>query len=459
MRNAKNFLNITGGKSQQRSYCVAIFIVIMTMVSSTLFARGNITDIKFIGLRRTKPDYLLSRDDIKCYLGTPIEYFNKDTLITTLHEIGLFTEDDIDVEVRRIPKEALIPYDDEYDESDYDDELTDSDADATLIITVKEKWSIIPVPFIAGNNDGILGGAAFMDMNAFGRQQQFIAAGVFGEKMQMGVAMFRQSARSPTKPGFMVNARFFNNINRYATFEDDTIYKVDTIKVGAGAALLGVTPGKVNYSVGLGYRYVRYWRDIDDTHTLDVNLSIGRTWTRWNGWFLLSSGLSARGSLASDFSSALLGSVSGAANFQFSPGYDRMTIDLSVAGAMEFNRPINDLLGKASVGSSLISNKFTSDRMANAKITWETGVVRVKFMTLSIFASYEFLMTANVKLDRTTSDPIDIATRNKFLWTSGPGVGIKLYLKQLAVPCLSAGFYYNVNQMQPRFGFSIGMSM
>lgn len=432
-----------------------IFVYLLILLVPGIYAAGNITDIKFVGLKRTKLDYLLSRDDIKQYIGLPIDYFDKSTLETTLQEIGLFSE--IDIDVRRIAHEAVEGYDDEYTD-DYEDEYSDKNADAILVVTVKEKWSLIPVPFIAGNNDGIMGGAAFMDMNAFGRQWQFVTAGVFGEKMQMGVAMLRKPAGSVKKPGFMVNARFFNNINRYATFEDDTIYKVDTIKVGMGVALLGLIPGKISYQLGLGYQWLRYWRDIDDTHTVNFNLTLARQWSRWNGWFLLSSGLSVTGSVATDWINPL-GSASARANFQFSPGYERMAIDLSVAGAMEFNQPINSLLNKNSVGSYLVSKEFTSDRMLRARAEWETGIVRIKFMTLSIFASYEFLMTANVKLDRSTSDPIDVASRNKFLWTQGPGVGIKLYLKQLAMPCLSAGFYYNINQNQPRFGFSLGMSM
>lgn len=435
--------------------------VLIIFFGAAAFAGGNITDIKFVGLKRTKLDYLMSRADIKKYIGSPVDYFNKDELITTLHEIGLFT-DECSAEIKRIPKELVEGYDDEYEEEDYNDELSDQNADATLIITVKEKWSLIPIPFIAGNNDGILGGAAFMDMNAFGRQYMFVAAGVFSANMQLGAIMLTQPVRSPRIPGFMVNARFSNNMPRFSTYEDDKIYEVDMLKASCGLSLQGLIPGKVKYTVGANFRYTRHWRDgVDDAFNNNLNLGISRKWTTWNGWFLLSSGLSFGGSVGLDWARPqnILGSVSGAANYQFSPGYKRMTIDIALKGEMGFNQPITESLGKGNVGISIMHGDFRTDRAASAKVTWETGLVKIKFMTLSLFASYEFLLTGNVKLDRTTDFPLDIATRNKFLWASGPGIGVKIYLNQIAMPCLMVGYYHNVNQNKPRFGFSIGMSM
>lgn len=439
-----------------------LIAIVVAALAIPTFSKGVIRNIDFIGLKRTKKTWLLENDSIHKYIGMYISNFEKNELETTLHDIGLFSEIEIKL-LRVLSSDPNAGYDDEYDERDYEEELTNEDieADATLRITVKEKWSLIPLPFIAGNNDGVLGGFVFMDTNAFGIHDTFMAMGMGSEVRQMAMVMYMRGAKSPTKPGFMVNANFSNHMPDFSDFKDNEIASIYMLKAGAVGSLVGKIPGGVGYSVGLGYNFTGFYNSrYDAMHVNSLKLSLSKSWNKWNGWFMESSGLGASLSVGLDWGNLdhVEGEASAHANFMFNPHYPRMTFNFSLSGAMSFNRPIVNILGKNSVGSQIVHNDFATDRALNAKFTWETGLVRIKFMTLSLFASYEFFMSANVKFDKSTQDPLDIASRNKFEWTSGPGVGIKIYINQITMPALMVGYFHNVNQNKPRFGFSVGMS-
>jgi hypothetical protein len=51
---------------------------------------------------------------------------------------------------------------------------------AELVVTVDEKWTIVPIPFVSTNGSSFDGGLILLESNLFGRNKQLISAGFAG---------------------------------------------------------------------------------------------------------------------------------------------------------------------------------------------------------------------------------------------------------------------------------------
>lgn len=74
-----------------------------------------------------------------------------------------------------------------------------SDAGHVLAVTVKERWTLIPIPIVGASEGSTFGGLVLSESNLLGRQKQLALMGVFSSRGQTALVMYRDPALFGTR--------------------------------------------------------------------------------------------------------------------------------------------------------------------------------------------------------------------------------------------------------------------
>lgn len=381
----------------------------------------EITKVKIQGLKRTNEDYIMQT--LNRFKGQDDAALDLKAVEGAMEAYGLFSE----VSAQAV-KEA---------------------GEVTLIVTVKEKVSFLPIPMAMGSGDGWIAGLILMDMNAFGRQDIFIAGGLFGPNLQMGMLTFTKPPRGILRPGFTVGGSFINSTDvKYTDFDNNTYEKEDNIKAGGNLSL--ILPLSRHFTASLGGEYAFCHFDEgawDPGHLLLGKASLNCHSLKAGDWFTLEREASAAGRAGADLGDGYTAvqEVSGSAHFQF-PIANRARLESAISGILQHNIRVPFQATRSDVGSSIIVGNFHSERLACARALCEVGIVRGKYAMLSMYGSFEGVI-AEDRMDG----------RSDAVWAVGPSLGAMVYLKRIIFPAIKGGVSYNINQNRFLAAFSVGM--
>lgn len=399
-------------------------------------AMGVIKDIRFIGLVRTSKKWLMSM--FGAFIGCPLPYFQKAQLEGGLRALDLFREINID----------LIK------------ESEDDASNAIILVTVKEKWSIFGAVFGWGDYSGFVGGVAYADMNLGGRKNILVATGNFGEHIQEGTFTCIKIPMGVKKPGLIVSANVSNNHPEYTDFDGDKIIRKQMLRTGVSLSVMGISPWFM-YTLGWGYSYTGWYNeDTINLHVNTISASLSKGWDARSEWFPLPRSLGVGAKLDLDWARWALpmGELTANAIYSVSAGsYKRMFFQFGVWGGMTFERPITMQFNRDTVKSFIAQSPWATDMLLSGRASWETGLFRAKFLTMSLFASFEAIVGRDIKIDKSEAHHLDVLGDNSPVWAIGPGAGVKIYFHEISIPTMMMGAFYNINQNKWQFGFSVGI--
>lgn len=135
---------------------------------------------------------------------------------------------------------------------------SDTPSTTVLYVDVVEKWSVIPIPFLAVGNEGLGGGAMLMDGNFLGRNKQLT---VFGFANDEGVrGAFRYGDPSIAGSSFSASTMVRTGASEVdiETIHGDSVRTYDSEDFTVG--------------FGVGYRATRHIRIQADTSVLNYGL-------------------------------------------------------------------------------------------------------------------------------------------------------------------------------------------
>lgn len=125
-------------------------------LAAPLFGQGLgsaaplVADISVSGLTRTRP--AVAKRFLEGSIGRDVASIRDEEVAAVLLDTGIFEEIELRFEER--PEGAL------------------------MAVSLREKWSIIPLPIFAAGSYGIVAGAALIDANAFGLNDKLFAVGL-----------------------------------------------------------------------------------------------------------------------------------------------------------------------------------------------------------------------------------------------------------------------------------------
>lgn len=398
----------------------AVLVILCAEVCIAQTAKRQIKSIEIHGLKRTKESYIM--ESLKQFKGMEANEGAAKGVEAVLNAQGLFSE--------------------------VSAKVIDDGKDAKIVATVKEKVSLLPIPIAGGSSNGWMAGLMLMDMNAFGRHDIFTGGFIYGSEMQFAMLSFTKLPRGILRPGFSVSGGFVNGDDKdFSDFYDNT-FATDDMITAFGNVML-ILPLSRHFSISLGpdYKYCHF-----DNHTWDAShVLMGLGAVNWRmgsrgDWFPIESSLSLQGKAGGDLEDGAkaVQEAQFRGHFQF-PITGRSRADIGFRGILQHDMPYPMQAGKRDIGSSIVRSDFHSDRYGAARLLYEMGIVRGKYAMLSFYGQFEAAAAKD--------------TDSSFVWCTGPGAGLLLYLNRVIFPAIMGGVSYNINQNVFQGSFSVGMSL
>ena len=388
----------------------------------------ELNQIHIQGLQRTKPSVVRNLIPLK-----PSEILTDEKLLETenlLSKSGIFSSVQITTAVR---------------------EVTDSVALTDIIITVEEKWSLIPIPYFSSNGETFNTGLFLIEANLLGYNTFLMTALYGGSNGLRSLFVFSNPSIRGSRWSHTFSGGYGNNTIT-TILPDSTLirsYSGRYLHAGAGIGYDISPTFKIettatyrywdisSYQSGLDSnpmtdtRYVEIEQSLmyDHTRLADV-LSVGTTYSLSSHILLLDSGYL----LSTAFSHSI--SVH---------NLHRLKIDLS--GAYGALPPTAEESIDGKEGYRTLPFKGTAaDYWASSSIGFDYSFLRTSWASFIVSHFWEYGMYGNDSMSAPT-------------YFGGLGFGFRLYLRKVAIPAVGVDIAYNLIDPSTVVSISVGVQM
>jgi hypothetical protein len=322
----------------------------------------------------------------------------------------------------------------------------------TLAVTVKDKWSIFPIPIGSISSSGWGLGAVLMDTNAFGLKDTAMAVVMYSPGDWMATAMYIATPDGIGDLGWSVTGMFSLRENENQDQKGDVLRSYNSMSINPGAGLSYQLSEFITPAFDLSYKYVAL-RDSDDpvnapekgVHGITLSPSVTLQMPSiWDGYFLNEKKASVKYeyTLVVDDTDVHAASLTAAFSHSILPGF-RVIANSGIVFATPSAAPFFSSSSTVS-GVSILPQKYSAVNFAGLSAGLEKSIVKFKFGTLSLSASYQVVYSGGDLLS------------NQF--DHGPAAMLQLYLSKVAIPGIGFGAAYNVPKNTWQIAASMGVS-
>lgn len=328
-------------------------------------------------------------------------------------------------------------------------EKRSSEEGIDLVVTVEERWTLIPIPVIGGDDSGFRVGAALVESNLFGRRKLLVTSAIYSDRKRLAFVMYRDPELIGTAAVLALDLRAEDvRRERADGFEVIDSWRDRRVEVSVrpGATVL---PGLVlrlgPFLTARQSRAVGGWpapppvgTDFGLTADLDYD---GQDLRQW-----FAAGLAARANLRratpSLGSDRAFTAASGQASWT-APSFDRAAITLSVAGYLTNGDPILDafVLGGKPGTRGFRTDGIWAERALVSTVDHQVPVWSPAWGTLTV----------------STFADVGVSTwRGQQTRWVAPGIGTRLYVKNVAIPATGLDFAWSIGTNRPGVTFFVG---
>lgn len=382
-------------------------------------------EVRFSGLTRTSAAALARRLHLERYRSLPPDVRAREQLASSARALGVFSE----VRVEPVPGEDAVT------------------------LTVREKWTLFPFPFVSVSDTKTSYGAFVMEMNFLGLLKMLFAGAVFSAD---GVALMG---------GFIDPAVAGSRFSWSAFFRYSTDLLEDSTDTGAvysryEADIVSVT-GTFGYALARGGVLSVYgeYRDVAvgsggaplapppsaGMFFAGMRLRIDRQFFR--SWF----GEGLRVQALATGARSLTAGVADGHRLEVTGQYD-LALGRSVRLGMLATG------GSARVPDALLTR--IGGKPGFATLPQQTLAAR-DWWSLQLQAEGAFWRPGRATFTALVMAEAGQYAREPGAWQSfcGPGVGVRLYLQRLALPAMGLNTGWNVTSGELCTGFAVGMQL
>ncbi len=399
-------------------FVVLFFLCVILPAEEAPLLPARVTDIEYVGAKRTRP-VVLDRY-VSFGVGDTIGADDLERARQELRESGLFA----DVLVETVP----------------------ADDGVAVRFVLDEKWTLVPFPFFSASGGRYRGGLVLIESNAFGFDKQIVAVGIGGNTGFSTFLLYDD-------PAFLGSRWQTTLATSLGTDELERTDSGGSVLWRRDANVVAVTP-RVGYRVtdalepSVGVEFTAFDFQSKDPRAPDPGATGAVT-----------------PSVRVAFDDRRLGRV-----LFFGP---EMTVetkfygsDVSIDGEAEYSVPVaglhrlrfraaggfgdRPLLLEQDVGGSdgyrtLPSGTLFADDYATAALFADVVVLEQNWGAVTLTPFWE---TVFFDTERTG--------RRAFY---GPGGGLRVYIRQVAIPALGIDVAYNLVEESTVFSVAVGMGM
>lgn len=403
-----------------RSFLVtsAVFIFALHTVTSQ-----PIEQITFEGLKKTKESYL--QKVLESFYGSEADEETLHKIETALQAEGIFET----IKVQPI-EEGLIN------------------------ISVKEKITFIPLPFVTVSNGKWMGGGMLLNMNAFGNKTTLVTGGFVSSTMFMGMLLLSKPAAGKDGWGWTVYAGASKNLNEYTDIQDRDFLKLRQNTGDISTSLSKKLSDFTTVSFGIGTTIKKMeeedgWllpvdKDNRTSFIVKAQTSLSHGKNDWNGWYLNSK--TAYLNAEKDYNlhaNKDFTKLNASIMFQ-----QELTKRLRFASAVagEYNTASDITLWGSGMSAAvtILPPNFASAELIGTNAGLELAVKKFKFGILSLYSNYQIC----------TAKDVD----KEFNLNHGISGGTRLYLSKIAFPAFAIVVSKNFSTNKVYWNGSLGIS-
>jgi hypothetical protein len=395
------------------------------LFSSALLHAQTITAVSVQGLKRTKPH--VAEYSLQKFIG-------QDGMLLDINE----------VHAAIIATGILEPL-------SIGMEPTEDQKGLILTVEVREKWAFFPIPvFFMDSGGNMQGGGALMDANAFGLNDTFIVAGLYGTSGWLASVIYNCTPERKRLPGWNIMG-MYGRQNQQDTDQHKAElrnYEQRTIVGSLGIRYPATEYFTASASFSLREQSISGGespREVPDRgiFAVGINPSLEISRNRWDGFLLSQQRASLDYDLMLPSDCSPLHAVSVRANYELSivPGFKA-----GIRGGIHYALNTLPILesSASSVDIAILPNSFSAQNFAGASLGFEKYLHQFSQGTLAFLASYQAVYSYG---------PI---IRDQF--DHGVAATLNFYLSRIAIPAVGLGVSYNVAKDEYTAVFSIGMS-
>ncbi|MCR4821871.1 MAG: hypothetical protein K5873_03250 [Treponema sp.] len=391
----------------------------------------TLSKINFIGLKRTKDSHV--QEKVKNYIGKSLSETDMHEFETDIQLIGLF--DDIQISTEQI-----------------------SDSEAQINVSVKEKITFIPLPFVMFSSAGFSAGGIVLDSNCFGKQYMFMGGAFFSSLSKSGIVAFQKPSSGNGIPGISLFAQFASVTPKVLNMSNDTVYKYEALTFGCGVNLSEKITDEITFKNGYTYRHFSgedYEGYIAPESINYGSLSLALEYSNpdWNGVFLSTNSVSLASyfgltdSSDSDFRFPITLAFSiGEEHPIFTP---KLRIYQKISGSFGFNNHILSYASQSEASVTIVPSNFLTEKIIGGNLGFEYALVSFSLGMISLYSDYQLVYAQDFN---------SLSEKGDFQFMHGPNGGFRIYFAKIAVPAVAVGFSYNVTKNYWQFAASVGMS-
>ena len=322
-----------------------------------------------------------------------------------------------------------------------------------LHVSVREKWTIFPIPVFMASSDGVMGGLAFFDANAFGLNDSFFLAGMYHTDGWLASVGYIHNSRGRGHPGWNAMAAFSREerFDRNQRNEDIRHFELDSISFSAGLSFpLLKTTELLSASTQISFNEKILRENLNAMNSPDEGLrlfgiggEIGLRRNSWDGFFLSQEAASLRYFYRTTLDGFSYHSIRLRGTWEKSlvPGF-RMNIRTGIV--YEPEAPVLFESSPSAAQVAILPRSFSARNYAGLSMGLERYIFQIPAGTLTISAAYQLVYSYSAIL----SNSVD----------HGPVGMLTFYLNRLAIPAVGLGVAYNARENYLQGSFSLGMS-
>jgi hypothetical protein len=384
---------------------------------------GLVTGIAVSGLKRTKRR--VAEAVLDKFIGRQADTLDKAEIYAAVLDTGVLEPVAITVE----------------DEADGNGKI--------LAVTVREKWSIFPLPLVFAGSGEMSAGIFFVDSNAFGLTDKLFLGGIYGSNFWTLTSGYMHTGRKGA-PGWMLSGAFARSErhNKDQNNEDIRRFNLDSVDAAIGISypFTDALTGRLQLSYHqMTLRENESPLRAPETGARGIGATASAGWRKssWDGF------LTSEKSLTAGY--AFMGGIEGPSfnELRLRVAYQRPIVPgfkLNLSTGLLYQPGVPPLFEASpqAVEASILPNSFLARHYAGMSGGFEKYLFKISGIgTLSAQVSYQAVFSEGPILGE--------------CFDHGVAGSVVFYLSRLAIPAMGIGAAYNVPAKYFQFSFSMGM--
>ncbi|MDR0539686.1 MAG: hypothetical protein LBG74_04190 [Spirochaetaceae bacterium] len=408
-----------------RPYRALAVFLLMAEIAVPVFSQPEdvITSIRITGLKRTK--HHTAEEPLRRFAGQEASSIDADKVKAAIIDQGILEPLSVAIEEEASSK--------------------------TLVVEVREKWTLFAIPIFFAGSNGISGGVAVFDANAFGLNHKIAASGMYQSEGWLAMAMYAALPGSPRHFGWGGSVFVSEGERRDSGPSNETLRRFNIRSIAARFSPQYQISNSLNAAFPVSYTNIALLDTASPRRAPDSGaqfVQFGPEFsvrsTSWDGYLLSEKSAQMEYHLVLEIDSRLWHSLS------FKGIYEKAIVPgfrMSFRGGALYSPDVPPFLenGPSESGVNILPNSFSARHYAGLSLGLEKYICRFSFGTISILGAWQMVYSNGPILE------------NRFDY--GATGSLRFYMSRLAIPAVGLGIAYNIPEAYFQFSFSIGMAL